>query len=116
MKLLKIHIIRNLEQCISQLKTSEKFKGKLIKSFYIKNLPHEITFMKQNPFKSSQWAKYVQQGKNVVQIIETMKAGIKTFRYLGVVVDDQLHWYDSKIPFKLMNRAKKYSKALHDGL
>lgn len=71
--------------------------------------------MKQNPFKNSEWAKYAQQGKNVVQIIETVKADIKTFRYLGVEVDGQLYWYDSKEPFRLRDRVKEYDKAKHDG-
>ena len=115
MKLMKIHIQRNLEKCISQLKTSQHLKDKIQKKFYINNLPHEVTFMKQNPFKNSQWAKLAQDGLEVVQIIETMKAGIKTFRYLGVLVGNQLYWYDSKEPFRLQNRSLSYSKASNDG-
>jgi hypothetical protein len=115
MDLLKIQIKRNLQKLVSLLKTSNKFKGKTQRKFLYKGKPHEITLMLQNPYKNSQWAKYAQEGKTVVQIIETLKAGNKTFRYLGVVVDEQVHWYDSKTPFKLRKSEKGYIKAEHDG-
>lgn len=71
--------------------------------------------MKQNPFKNSQWARYAQEGKEVIQIIETIKNGHKTWRYLAVEVDGQLYWYDSEEPFRLRSSPNTYEKATNDG-
>lgn len=109
--MLKIYIRRTLNRLNIQ---QEAPKNKVVKDFYINNKLNQITFMKQNPFKSSQWARYAQEGRTVVQIIETVKNGHKTWRYLGVEVDGQLYWYDSEEPFRLRINPKNYNKASHD--
>ena len=110
MKLLKVYIRRNLKR----LNLLPNSPNKINRKFYINNKLCEISFMKQNPFKNNQWSKYAQDGLKVIQIVLIFDDNESCFEYLGVKVENQLYWYDSKNPFSLNQRLKEYSKSSHD--
>lgn len=90
----KYYVEEYLQKALVILDTPEKraeFKGKItLKS---KDNKFIIWFMKQNPLKTSKWARLAREGYDIVQIIVKRENGKDTFRYLGVVVDKELIYY-----------------------
>ncbi len=91
---IKDYVEDYLQKALEMLNTPEKkaeFKGKItLKS---KDGKYILWFMRQNPYKTSKWARLSRQGHEIIQIICKREDGKDTFYYVGIVVDKELIYY-----------------------
>ena len=83
--------LQNVLKILDNPEKKKKFKAKVtLKS---KDGKFILWFMRQNPYKTSKWARLYRQGHDVIQIICKRENGKNTFHYVGVIVDKELTYY-----------------------